>query len=93
MAYYPWAYVAMHTIEQMAFERVFTRVLRKLPATDAIALASQREKVIQLLHKELSAEGVLVEKEGEGSARKLGGPASSDSVGTEPLAGSALSIL
>ena len=30
------------------------------------------EKVIQLLYKELLAEGVLVEEEGEGSAQKRG---------------------
>ena len=48
----------------MAFERVFARVLNKLPEDDAIALAAQRDKVIQLLHKELLAEGLLVGKEG-----------------------------
>ena len=60
----------------MALERVFTRVLRKLPEDDAIALAPQKDKVIQLLHKELLAEGLLVVKEGGGastaSAPRLG---------------------
>ena len=51
----------------MALERVFTRVLRRLPEDDAIALASQKDKVIQLLHKELLAEGLLVVKEGRAS--------------------------
>ena len=51
----------------MAFERVFARVLSKLPEDDAIALAAQRDKVIQLLHKELLAEGLLVVREGGGA--------------------------
>ena len=51
----------------MAFERVFARVLNKLPEGDAIALAAQRDKVIQLLHEELLAEGLLVGREGGGS--------------------------
>ena len=55
----------------MALERVFTRVLRRLPEDDAIALASQKDKVIQLLHKELLAEGLLVVKEGGGASTAL----------------------
>ena len=56
----------------MAYELVFGRVLRRLTANDAIALASQKEKVINMLHKELLAEGVLVEEEGKGSTEKQG---------------------
>ena len=52
----------------MAFERVFTRVLKRLPEDDAIALAPQKDKVIQLLHKELLAEGLLAVKEGGGAS-------------------------
>ena len=54
--------------EAMAFERVFTRVLKRLPEDDAIALAPQKDKVIQLLHKELLAEGLLAVKEGGGAS-------------------------
>ena len=85
----------------MALERVFSRVLRRLPENDAIALASQKDKVIQLLRKELLAEGLLVVKEGGGastalaSTQRLGVVASprkrfSIFVGTEALAGSAV---
>ena len=54
-------------------ERVFSRVLRRLPASDTFALASQKEKVIRSLYRELLAEGILVAEEGgasisEGSA-------------------------
>ena len=52
----------------MAFERVFARVLNKLPEDDAIALATQKDKVIQLLRKELLAEGLLVVREGGGAS-------------------------
>ena len=81
-----------HQKEHMAFERIFTRVVGRLLATDAIALAPQREKVINRLHKELLAEGVLVEEEGEVWTEKRGMAASpqkdfSVSVGTEPLTG------
>ena len=59
--------------QNMALERVFTRVLKRLPEDDAIALAPQKDKVIQLLHKELLAEGLLMVKEGGGaSAPRLG---------------------
>ena len=51
----------------MAFERVFARVLQKLPEDDAIALAAQKDKVIQLLRKELLGEGLLVAREGGGA--------------------------
>ena len=85
----------------MALERVFSRVLRRLPENDAIALASQKDKVIQLLHKELLAEGLLVVKEGGGastalaSSQRLGVVVSpwndlSISAGNEALAGSTL---
>ena len=84
----------------MALERVFSRVLRRLPEDDAIALASQKDKVIQLLHKELLAEGLLVVKGGRASTalastQRLGVVASpwkrfSVFVGTEALAGSAV---
>ena len=82
----------------MAFEKIFARVLGRLLATDAIALAPQREKVINRLHKELLAEGILVEEEGEVWTEKGGVTASpqkdfSVSLGTEPLSGSALSII
>ena len=82
----------------MALEVVFARVLRRLPENDAIALASQKDKVIQLLQKELLAEGLLVVKEGGASTalactQRLGVVASpwkgsTVSVGTETLAGS-----
>ena len=49
--------------ERMALERFFARVLNKLPEGDAIALAVQKDKVIELLHKELLAEGLLVVRE------------------------------
>ena len=51
----------------MAFERFFARVLNQLPEGDATALAAQKDKVIELLHKELLAEGLLVAREGGGS--------------------------
>ena len=82
--------------EQMALERVFTRVLRRLPEDDAIALAPQKDKVIKLLHKELLAQGLLAVKEGGGaataSAPRLGVVAApqadfSVSVRVEPLTG------
>ena len=50
--------------ERMALERFFTRVLNKLPEGDAIALAAQKDRVIELLHKELLAKGLLVGREG-----------------------------
>lgn len=82
----------------MAFETVFARVLRRLPNDDAIALASQKDKVIRLLHKELLVEGILAVKlkEGESSVQRRGVVASpqkdfSVSVGTEALTGSAFS--
>ena len=53
--------------ERMALERFFTRVLNKLPEGDAIALAVLKDKVIQLLHEGLLAEGLLVGREGGGS--------------------------
>ena len=84
----------------MALERAFSRVVRRLPENDAIALASQKDKVIQLLHKELLAEGLLVVKGGRASTalastKLLGVVASpqndlSISAGIEALAGSTL---
>ena len=53
--------------ERMALERFFTRVLNQLPEDDATALAAQKDKVIELLHKELLAEGLLVAREGGGA--------------------------
>ena len=87
-----------HAAASMALEGVFARVLTRLPENDAIALASQKRKVIQLLLKELLAEGLLVVKEERAStalasSQRLGVVASpwkdsSVSVGTETLAGS-----
>ena len=79
----------------MSLGGVFRRVLRRLPASDATALASQKEKVIQILHKELLAEGVLVEEEGGGAVQRRDVAVSpqkhfSVSVGTEALTGSTL---
>ena len=51
----------------MAFERFFARVLNQLPEGDATALAAQKDKVIELLRKELLAEGLLVAREGGGA--------------------------
>ena len=70
------AVLEVHPNLHMAYERVLDRVLRRLTANDAIALASQKEKVINLLHKELLAERVLVEEEGIGSTEKQGVAAS-----------------
>ena len=85
------AVLEVHPNLHMAYERVFDRVLWRLTANDAIALASQKEKVINLLHKELLAEGVLVEEEGKGLTEKQGVAASSQnfsaSVRPVPLAG------
>ncbi len=51
----------------MALERFFARVLNKLPKGDATALAVQKDKVIELLRKELLAEGLLVARERGGA--------------------------
>ena len=53
--------------ERMALERFFARVLNKLPKGDATALAVQKDKVIELLRKELLAEGLLVARERGGA--------------------------
>ena len=96
---FPWGVPRLanyHTVYVgMSLEGVFRRVLRKLPASDAIALAPQREKVIQILRKELLTEGVLAEEEGEGAVQRRGVAVSpqkhfSVSVGTEALTGIAL---